>query len=163
MIIGIESVWGNKSLSGQTLSFEILNAATKEILKQHDETSFVDVFCARFGYKQLPYWTGYAAYYINLDTHRVFVASSTFPKELDGAKVLYYTDRGVFDPVYYPGGEIAHNVFYLAICKYENGNDYYVFHCDEDLTVVADNCFHSIEQCKNSLKQKDMIWHKQTE
>ena len=99
MIIGIESVYGDKLLSGKTLSFEVLKSATKAILKKCDEKSFVAEFCARFGYKELPYSEGYAAYFIDLDTHMVFVTSYTFPKELDGAKVLYYTDRGVFEPV----------------------------------------------------------------
>ena len=46
MIIGIESVYGDKLLSGKTLSFEVLKSATKEILKKCDEKSFVAVFCA---------------------------------------------------------------------------------------------------------------------
>ena len=163
MIIGIESVYGDKLLSGKTLTFEVINSATKEILKQHDEKSFVTVFCARFGYKELPYSEGYAAYVIDLDAHMVFVTSSTFPKELDGAKVLYYTDRDTFNPVRYPGGAIAHNVSYLAICKYENDEDYYVFHCDEGLDVVADDCFQSIEECQRHIEKHDLAWHKQKE
>lgn len=93
----------------------------------------------------------------------VFVTSYTFPKELDGAKVLYYTDRAVFEPVYHSGGAIAHNVSYLAICKYENDEAYYIFHCDESLDVVADDCFHSLEACKRYTEKNDLVWHKQKE
>ena len=163
MIIGIESVYGDKLLSGKTLSFEVLKSSTKEILEKHGEKSFAASFCARFGYKELPYSEGYAAYFIDLDTHMVFVTSYTFPKELDGAKVLYYTDRGIFEPVYYPGGAIAHNVSYLAVCHYENDENYYIFHCDESLNVVADDCFHSIDACKRYIEKNDIVWHKQKE
>lgn len=132
-------------------------------MKKHDEKSFATEFCARFGYKELPYSEGYAAYFIDLDTHMEFVTSYTFPKELDGAKVLYYTDRGVFEPVHYPGGAIAHNVAYLAICKYENDEDYYIFHCDESLDVVADDCFQSIEECLRYIEKNELVWRKQKE
>ena len=161
MILGIESVYGDKLLSGKTLSFDVLKSATKEILTNYDENRFVSVFCAKFGYKELPYSEGYAAYIIDLDTHMVFVTSYTFPNELDGAKVLYYSDRGVFEPVYYPRGEIAHNVSYLAICKHDNDEDYYIFHCDESMDVVADNCFHSLDVCKRYIDQYDIVWRKQ--
>ena len=87
----------------------------------------------------------------------------TFPKTLNGAKVLYYTDRGVFEPVYSCGGAVAHNVTYLAICKYDNDDDCYVFHCDEDLNVVADGCFGSIEACKKYIDEYDVEWHEQKE
>lgn len=161
MIIGIESVCGDKLFSGKTLSFEVIQSATKEILKNHNESSFVAEFCARFGYKELPYSEGYAAYYIDLDTHIAYVPSYTFPKALNGAKVLYYTDRGIFEPVYHAGGAIAHNVCYLAICKHENDEDYYIFHCDESMDVVADNCFHSLDVCKRYIDQYDIVWRKQ--
>lgn len=161
MIIGIESVYADKLLSGKTLTFSIIQSATSEILKTHDEKSFAAAFCARFGYKELPYSEGYAAYIIDLDTHKVFVTSYTLPKELNGAKVLYYTDRGVFEPVYYPGGEIAHNVSYLAVCKYENESAFYLFHCDESLDVVADDYFQSLEECQKHTESYDLVWHKQ--
>ena len=163
MIIGIESVHGDKLLSGKTLTFEAIKSATEEILEKHDEKGFASVFCAKFGYKELPYSEGYAAYFIDLDTHMVSVTKDTFPKALDGAKVLYYTDRDVFEPVYYPGGEIAHKVFYLAVCKYESDEAYYVFHCDESLNVVADDCFPSIEDCQRYTEKSSIVWHKQKE
>ena len=127
MIIGIESYCGDKLLVGKTLTFEEIKTAVNEIFEKNDEKSFMTVFCSRYGYKELPCSEGYAAYWIDLDTRCVLVTSYTFPKELDSAKVLYYTDRGTFEPVYYVGGAIAHNVVYLAICKYDNDDAYYVF------------------------------------
>lgn len=92
----------------------------------------------------------------------------SFPKELDGARVLYYSDRGTFDPVYYVGGEIAHNVYYLAICKYDNDNAFYdnafyVFHVDENLEVVADDCWDSIETCMELTERYGVEWHEHKE
>ena len=101
MILGIESVYGDKRLVGKTMSLDELKNAVKEILEKHEETNFASAFCSRFGYKEMPYNDGYAAYIVDLDTSMVFVTSYTFPKELDGAKVLYFTERGVFEPVYH--------------------------------------------------------------
>ena len=115
MILGIESVYGDRRLVGKTMSLDELKNAVKEILEKHEETNFASAFCSRFGYKEMPYNDGYAAYIVDLDTSMVFVTSYTFPKELDGAKVLYFTERGVFEPVYYPGGEVAHNVAFLNL------------------------------------------------
>ena len=159
MIIGIEYFCGNKLLVGKSLTFDELKSAVNEIFEKYDEKSFVSAFCSKYGYKELPYSEGYVAYWIDLDTRSVLVTSYTFPKELDGAKVLYYTDSGTFDPVYYVGGAIAHNVVYLAICKYDNDDDYYIFHCDESLEVVADDCFESIEACKRVMDKYNIEWH----
>ena len=163
MIIEIECVNGDKRLVGNSMTFDALKTAVREIFEICDEESFVPAFCSRYGYKELPYSEGYAAYWIDLDTRCVLVTSYTFPKELDGAKILYYTDRGTFDPVYYVGGAIAHNVVYLAICKYDNDDAYYVFHCDESLEVVADDSFESKETCKAVMDKYNVEWHEQKE
>lgn len=89
------------------------------------------------------------------------IKTGSFPKELDGAKVLYHTDRGAFDPVYYSGGAIAHHVFYLAVCKYSDDEDYYVFHCDENLEVVADDALPTMKACQRYMDAFDVTWYKQ--
>lgn len=160
LIIVIESVDGDKLLAGKALTLDALKLAVNEILKTHSEQDFVRAFCARFGYRELPYSNGYAAYIVDLDTHMVLVTSYTFPKELDGAKVLYYSERGNFEPVYYPGGEIAHNISYLAVCKYDNDEEYYVFHCDGSLEVVADDCLPSLEVCMKYMDRVDTKWYR---
>jgi len=82
-----------------------------------------------------------------------------FPDKLNGAKVLYYTDRGDFDPVCYIGGAIAHRVVRLAVCKYDNDEDFYIFHLDENLKVVADDCFSDLETCKRIMNRYNTRWH----
>ena len=160
MIIGIECVCGRKRLVGNTMTFAELKAAVNEIFEKNDEADFVPAFCNRFGYKELPYSDGYADYLIDIDTRLVLVTSYTFPKELDGAKVLYFTEKGNFKPVCYPGGAVAHNVFYLALSKYDNDDSYYLFHLDENLEVVADDCWDSIEFFKKYMNSYDVKWHK---
>lgn len=160
MIIGIETAHGETRLVGKTFTFNELKNAVREISENHDKENFATQFCSRFKYKELPYSDGYTDFKINLDTYTVFVTSCTFPKEFDGAKVLYFTDRGTFDPVYYVGGTIAHNVIYLAVCKYDNDEAFYIFHIDENLEVVADNCFDS-ETCKKYMNEYDVKWYKQ--
>ena len=43
--------------------------------------------------------------------------------------------------------------------KYDNDDDYYIFHCDESLEVVADDCFESIEACKRVMDKYNIEWH----
>ena len=149
MIIGIESAEGDRLICGKALSFDEIKNAVFELLQVLDEKSFTAAFCSRYGYKELPYYEGaYAAYVIDLDTHLVIVPGYSFPKELNGAKVLYYTEKGDFAPVRKP----AHNVCYLAVCKYDENSDYFIFHLDESLEVVADDCFDSFEACKKAMR-----------
>lgn len=159
MIIRIESSHGDILISGKPMSFNDLNRTVKEILSEHDEKDFVEIFCSVYGYKVLPYTEGYAAYYVDLEAHVVIVPTHSFPKTIDGANVLFHTDRGQFDPVCFVGGSIANIVSYLAVCKYDNDNVYYLFHLNDDLEVVADDCFDSIEQCKKLAGSRVLIWH----
>lgn len=160
MIIAIESADGDKLLLGKELSLDVLKSAVNGILKSYSEKEFTAAFCSRFGYRELPYSEGYAAYGIDLDTHLVTVPAYSFPRGLNGAKVLYYTDKGNFEPVRYPGGEIAHRVAYLAVCKYDGDEEHYVFHCDESLDVVADDCIGSLTRCEDYMRTSGAVWHK---
>ena len=60
MIIRIESSHGDILISGKPMSFNDLNRTVKEILSEHDEKDFVEIFCSVYGYKVLPYTEGYA-------------------------------------------------------------------------------------------------------
>ncbi len=71
----------------------------------------------------------------------------SFPKILDNAKVLYFTPQSNYGTVYYTTGEIADYICYLAICKYENDNTFYLFGCNSDYDVVSDSSWGSIEEC----------------
>lgn len=70
-----------------------------------------------------------------------------FPANLDGAKVLYYTQNGNYGELKLLNGEIADKYSYLAICKYENDEDYYLFCCNENYEVVNDTVWESVEKC----------------
>ena len=70
-----------------------------------------------------------------------------FPKILDGAEVLFYTEKADFGNMHYTTGEIAAYFRYLAICKYENKEGYYLFKCNENIEVESDFLFDSIKEC----------------
>ena len=84
-----------------------------------------------------------------------------FPKELDGAKVLYYAPQDDYGAIRYPDGEIADKFRYLAICKYAKDEGYYLFCCDEKYDVVSDWLYTSIEECMESASRykENIIWN----
>ena len=71
----------------------------------------------------------------------------SFPKMLDNASVLYHTPKNCYGEIYYTTGELAENIHYLAICKYENDTSYYLFGCNADQEVVSDSPWGSVEEC----------------
>ena len=71
----------------------------------------------------------------------------TFPKILDGACVLYYTQHDYYGTVRYTTGEIADRICYLVICEYENDTQYYLFGCNAEYEVVSVSSWESVEQC----------------
>ncbi|MBE6790622.1 MAG: hypothetical protein E7535_05460 [Ruminococcaceae bacterium] len=85
----------------------------------------------------------------------------TFPKILDGARVLYYTQQDYYGTVRYTTGEIAEYIRYLVICKYEKDAQYYLFGCNAEYEVVSDFPSVSVEQCmliaENSY-ERDVSW-----
>ncbi len=88
---------------------------------------------------------------------------SMFPTELDGAKVLLYTQKGDYGAIKYPNGDIADYYCYLAICKYPKDNNYYLFCCNENYDVVSDWMDSSIENCMKvaaSSYKKNIVWNK---
>jgi len=70
-----------------------------------------------------------------------------FPEILNNAHVLYFTPQASYGTVCFTTGEIADTICYLAICKYENDNTYYLFGCDADYEVVSDSPWGSVEEC----------------
>lgn len=84
-----------------------------------------------------------------------------FPSELDGAKVLYYTPKGDYGAIRYPNGDIADNYKYLAICKYENDDKYYLFCCDEKYDVVTDWLYDNFEDCMSAAisRKENIVWY----
>ena len=70
MLIELESVYGDKLIHGSHLNGNELQNAIKEILQTVSEKEFFSVFCARYGYEELPYSSAVRVdYIIDLDTH----------------------------------------------------------------------------------------------
>lgn len=70
-----------------------------------------------------------------------------FPEELDGAKVLYFTPKDDYGVMHYDTGGVAAHFKYLAICKYDNSDGYYLFCCNENKEVEADSLWDSVNEC----------------
>ncbi len=87
-----------------------------------------------------------------------------FPKKIDGAKVLYYTDKDDFGVVACEDGSNAEYICYLAVCQYDNDTRYYLFLCDEKYEVVTDDLCDSIDECFETARyRKDhIIWYNYT-
>ena len=66
---------------------------------------------------------------------------------LDNANVLYYTSENGYGELCYTTGELAEQIRYLAICKYENDTLYYLFGCNADKEVVSDSPWESADEC----------------
>ena len=87
-----------------------------------------------------------------------------FPKQLDGAAVLYYTDKDDFGVVSNTDGTDAEYVCHLSICKYENDDRYYLFLCDKNYEVVTDDLLDTLEECFESAhhRKENIIWYNYT-
>lgn len=85
-----------------------------------------------------------------------------FPSELDGAKVLYYTPEGDYGAQKFPNGDIADRFRYLAICKYIDDEQYYLFFCDESYEVINDRLANTVEACMElaASHEEDIFWIK---
>jgi len=75
------------------------------------------------------------------------------PKDIDGARVLEWAWSGKrpFGVVRYESGEIAAEIFGLAICCYPNGKTFYRFSCDSQWESEQDSDYQSIKEAKCNL------------
>lgn len=82
-----------------------------------------------------------------------------FPRELDGAEVLFYTDKADFGQLE-EEGKSARAIAYLAIAR-KSDAAYYLMLCDAEYSVIADHCFPHIEWCKTmaGMRYPDIVWH----
>lgn len=72
------------------------------------------------------------------------------PKEIDGAKVLFWAWSA---PV--PFGKVSDiDIYGLAICQYENSEDVYRFSCDENWETQQDGLYNSIEEAIEELPEQ---------
>lgn len=95
-------------------------------------------------------------------------STGTFPDTLDNAKVLFYTPKGNYGELLYDDGTIAAHFAYLAICKYDGDNGFYLFKCNENYKVETDNLFDSINECMGikaagSNDTENVLWINKTD
>ncbi|WP_169091666.1 hypothetical protein [Paenibacillus sp. PL91] len=89
----------------------------------------------------------------------------TVPIELDGAKVLYFTDNQItndYGYVYYQEHEKTVIVTALAIALYDGDNRFYLFSCDIDWNVIGDTLHDSLHEafdCALQSNNSSIIWN----
>ena len=84
------------------------------------------------------------------------------PNQIDGAKVLFYTDYGDYGYIRYTTGIIFDEIHYFCIAQYHgNGEGYYLFKCNAKFEVISDTLCDDIDMCKRIVSQKgyNVIWH----
>ena len=83
-----------------------------------------------------------------------------FPKELNGADVLFYTDKADYGELE-EEGKGARAIACLAIAKKPEDPAYYLMLCDADYGVIADHSFPAVEWCKTmaGMRYPDIVWH----
>ena len=65
--------------------------------------------------------------------------------EIDGAKVIKYTKNKDLGFVEFEDGE-PKEINGLAICNYEQKEEYYLFACDDQFNVLGDTLHYTIEE-----------------
>ena len=70
------------------------------------------------------------------------------PNYLDGAKVIKWTWSGLepFGVIEILDSDEKEEIFGLAICKYDDSDNFYRFSCDKNWEVVQDSFYKSIEE-----------------
>ncbi len=83
-----------------------------------------------------------------------------FPEELDGAKVLHFTDKADFG-VLEEEGQRDRTISYLAIAQKSGDPAYYLILCDAAYAVIADHRFPAVEWCKTmaEMRYPDIVWN----
>ena len=78
------------------------------------------------------------------------------PNYLDGAKVIKWAWSGQvpFGIIENMDGDEKEEVFGLAVCKYEDSDNFYRFSCDKNWEVVQDSLYNSIEDAIRFLPEQ---------
>ena len=84
-----------------------------------------------------------------------------FPKLLDGAKVLWFTEKADFGILEEEGKE-DRAISYLAIAQKPGDPACYLMLCDGEYAVITDHSFPSVEWCKTmaEMRYPDIVWNK---
>ena len=83
-----------------------------------------------------------------------------FPKIIDGANVLWFTDKASFG-VLEEEGKADCAISYLAIIQKPDDVARYLILCDAEYSVIADHSFPSVEWCKTmaGMRYPDIVWN----
>lgn len=73
-------------------------------------------------------------------------------EEIDGAIVMKFTETDDFGSIEYEDGEKI-DIVTLAICNYNNKEEYYLFACDKDFNVLGDTLHSSVEEAMKFAKE----------
>jgi hypothetical protein len=78
------------------------------------------------------------------------------PKEIDGVKVLEWAWSGdkPFGLLRYESGEVASEIFGLAICKHDDSDIVYRFSCDASWEAEQDSDYSSVDDAKENLPEQ---------
>ncbi len=71
---------------------------------------------------------------------------------IDGAKVIKLSKRGLYGNVDFKSEMKVVKIEYIAICQYENDDDYYLFACDANFNVLGDSVYDNYENAKKAAK-----------
>lgn len=84
------------------------------------------------------------------------ICMSNPPLQIDGAKVLEWAWSGSepFGVVRYTSGDIAAEIFGLAICQYPNSDAIYRFSCDSNWESKQDSDYSSLQEAKSELPEQ---------
>lgn len=84
------------------------------------------------------------------------IGMSNPPLQIDGAKVLEWAWSGSepFGVVRYTSGDIAAEIFGLAICQYPNSDTIYRFCCDSNWESEQDSDYSSVQEAKSELPEQ---------
>ena len=87
------------------------------------------------------------------------------PNTIDGAEVLEWAWSGEkpFGTLHYQSGEIASELYGLAICRYKNSNIVYRFSCNANWETEQDSDYNSIQEAKECLPKQyrnvNVVWN----
>ena len=76
------------------------------------------------------------------------------PGKIDGASIIEWAWSGSNQPfgvIRFSDGQIAHEIFGLAICKYDESDAVFRFSCDENWEAQQDSIYKSIIEAKQNL------------
>ena len=89
------------------------------------------------------------------------------PRQLDGAYVLMWaaSSRGLFHTIPQdadPGANGVISIVAMAICRYSDGDRYYLFKCDQNWGVVFDWDAESVEEAQmiasTHARHESIVW-----